>query len=255
MRALIVQELPVEYHILTADNGKTALSLLETLELPPDIILSDVMMPEMDGYEFTRAIRQKPEYEGIPILLITAKTDPVDRVTGIESGAIDYIVKPFNVRELLARVSAQLEMKQYRDRLKNAHDRLLEKLQNQVRRNMPDFTDGDSEEKVRQVKAFIDEHYEECDLGRAKIADALKMSERYLSTTFNTITGKKIPDYIRHLRVKKAKELLKDPEVCVINIVGQSGFNSLRQLNRAFKLETGLAPSEYQKKTSPGQEV
>jgi PAS domain S-box-containing protein len=102
-----------EYSIFTAGNGKEGLDMAVLHK--PDLILSDVMMPEMDGYEMTRQIRNNIELKGIPIILLTAKADPEMKISGLELGAVDYITKPFNLRELSARIKSQLEMKTLRD--------------------------------------------------------------------------------------------------------------------------------------------
>lgn len=111
-----------DYNMQTAQNGKEALKLLTHETWKPDLIIADVMMPEMDGYELTENIRRDPRFEGVPIILLTAKADIQMKVLGIEKGANDYIIKPFNPKELIARVHSQLELKLLRDRLMRANE-------------------------------------------------------------------------------------------------------------------------------------
>ncbi|MCP4132904.1 MAG: AAA family ATPase [bacterium] len=113
-----------EYYIETAQNGRKALEKLSREIFRPDLILADVMMPEMDGYEFTRAIRRDPGFEGLPIILLTARAATSMKIEGLKKGANDYIVKPFNPKELMMRIQSQLELKLLRDRLLEANESL-----------------------------------------------------------------------------------------------------------------------------------
>ena len=106
------------YQISVATNGRQALSVLERVR--PDLILLDVLMPEMDGFEACRRIKHNPAYQDIPIIFLTAKTDATDIVRGFELGAVDYVPKPFNAYELLARVNTHLTL----DRLNRENEQL-----------------------------------------------------------------------------------------------------------------------------------
>lgn len=116
--------LTTDYEVFQAVNGKEGLDL--ALQMKPDLILSDVMMPEMDGYELTRLIKSEPELSGVPVILLTAKADIRMKIEGLETGADDYIVKPFNTRELKARLKAHIEMKLLRDSIIKTNKRLEE---------------------------------------------------------------------------------------------------------------------------------
>ncbi|MCP4219896.1 MAG: response regulator [bacterium] len=104
------------YRVAPANNGIQALEVIE--ELQPDLVLLDIMMPELDGYEVCRRIKENPKVNEIPVIFITAKVATEDIVEGFKAGAIDYVTKPFNPSELLARVSTHLELKKSRDREK-----------------------------------------------------------------------------------------------------------------------------------------
>ncbi|MCP4132410.1 MAG: response regulator, partial [bacterium] len=132
MLSFLQDLLEKEYRVITAANGLLALSELRKSENSAAsiaLVLSDVMMPEMDGYELTAAIRREKKFEGLPIILLTAKADTSMKVEGISKGANDYIAKPFNAQELLARVRSQVELKELRDRLLDANDRLKQTLE------------------------------------------------------------------------------------------------------------------------------
>jgi|GEM_PF-6714681 len=130
-----------EYNIITASNGKEGYK--KALELLPDIIISDVMMPIMDGYELTRRIKSDKKLIGIPIILLTAKADITMMIEGLETGADDYLAKPFNSRELKARIKANLEMKVLRDKIKYQRDILEEK---------KDFLEELVKEKTKEIE-------------------------------------------------------------------------------------------------------
>src|SRR5512134_3865355 len=135
-RIMIVEDTPANIQILTgilkergyqlsiATDGRRALEALERVR--PDLILLDVMMPGMDGYETCRRIKSNAAWKDIPIIFLTAKSDTADIVTGFEAGAVDYVAKPFNAHELLARISTHLTIDQLRRSLAEAHKRELE---------------------------------------------------------------------------------------------------------------------------------
>ena len=126
------------YQISVATNGRQALSVLERVR--PDLILLDVLMPEMDGFEACRRIKHNPAYQDIPIIFLTAKTDATDIVRGFELGAVDYVPKPFNAYELVARVNTHLTL----DRLNRQNEQLL-------LHYGAAYPDSDREELVREI--------------------------------------------------------------------------------------------------------
>ena len=117
MREYLVAVLRSEYSVIEAQNGKKGVE--QVLLEKPDLIIADIMMPELNGYDMIALIRKQPELQSIPILVVTAIADMESRIQGFEMGANDYIVKPFNAQELKARVKANLEMKRLRDLLRN----------------------------------------------------------------------------------------------------------------------------------------
>lgn len=250
MREMISSFLKDEYVLESATNGREGLELLQNMPTLPDIILSDVMMPEMDGYEFTRMVHSNLDFKHIPILLLTAKSETRDSLSGFESGAIDYIIKPFNIRELKARIKAQLEMKSLHDKLRIKNEKLLARLREKVESVQPSH---DLEEKISALVEFIDDNYLDSELDRGRLADTIGVSEGYLSSAFKKMTGFTIPAYINSLRIEKAKELLRATDKTITDIVYYCGFDSLRHFNRQFKKETGSSPSEYRSSGERGE--
>lgn len=233
-----------KYRFLTAENGKTALALLKSLDDPPDIIVSDIMMPEMDGYEFTKRIREEKGYEGIPVILLTARADIAMKIEGFEKGATDYIVKPFNSSEFLARIKAQLELKSLRDRLIRTTADLYKRLEEKTGGASP--ISSSTEDKVAQVEEFIRSNFT-ADLSREGMAAAVGISADHLSRAFNQITGKRIDEYINGLRVEKAKQMLEETHDTITRIAFNVGFENLRTFNKTFLKLAGMTPSEWRR--------
>jgi PAS domain S-box-containing protein len=124
MQTFLRSLLEKDYSLILAGNGNEGLAKAEANH--PDLILADVMMPEMDGYEMTQRIKSQPDLRGIPVVLLTAKADPFMKLEGFDKGADDYVIKPFNADELRARIKAHLEMKSLRDRVARQRDKLQE---------------------------------------------------------------------------------------------------------------------------------
>ncbi len=246
MRSFIAEIVRNEYRVLTAQHGKEALEKLDSLEEPPDLIVSDVMMPEMDGYELTKRVREDARYEGIPIILLTAKAETSMKLEGFGRGATDYVVKPFNAGELLARMKAQLELKALRDRLVKANAALYRKLQEQTAGKPAASVSASAEEKVAHVEEFIRENYTS-DLSREGLAAAVGLSSDHLSRAFNKVTGKRIDEYINELRVEEARRRLRETEETIISIAFDVGFENVRTFNKVFGKIAGMTPSEWRK--------
>ncbi len=223
-------------------NGIKAMEYLDETEELPDLILSDVMMPEMDGYTLTRELRKNKKFEGIPIILLTAKSEISMKVEGLEYGATDYITKPFSVRELMARINSQIQLKKLRDKLEQVNKTLYQRLKNQA--GAEPRVSQSTEEKVKKVVEFLEENFT-ADLSREGLAAAVDLSPDHLSRTFNTITGKRLDEYINELRIEEAKRLLKTTDESVLSIAFQVGFENIRTFNRAFQKITGVVPTEF----------
>ncbi len=242
MRGLLCSILEGRYRVFTAINGREAMDFLGAADEVPDLVLADVMMPEMDGYELAERIRGDGRYEGMPVILVTARSEPQMKAEGLERGATDYIAKPFNARELLARIYAQLEMKRLRDRLARSNRALYRRLEEKLKASVG----ADAEEKVMEARAFIDENFSS-DLSREGLAAAVGMHPDHLSRAFNRVMGKKIAEYLHDLRVEKAKNLLTHTSDTVMRIAMECGFEDVRTFNRVFREIAGTTPSEYRK--------
>ncbi len=241
MHDLLRRLLGDSYNILTAMNGREALNILEFEAFIPDLVLADVMMPEMDGYELTQCLRKDSRFEGIPIILLTAKADEAMKIEGFERGATDYILKPFSAPELTSRIKAQIEMKKVRDRLARTNEMLYKKLASD--KKGLSVVSVSSEEKVLRVADFLRENYA-ADLSREGLAAAVDMSPDHLSRVFNRVQGKRIDEFINELRIQEAVKRLKYSDDTVTSIAFSVGFDNLRSFYSAFHKFTHKKPSD-----------
>ena len=167
------------------------------------------------------------------------------KIEGLETGATDYMAKPFNGRELIARVNAQLGMKSLRDRLVRSNNQLYAKLREAGKSS--DRSPGpDIEDKIRIVTDFIGENYT-ADLSREGLASAVNMSADYLSRMFNRVTGMRLDEYINDLRAADAAKRLAETDDTVIAIAMETGFESLRHFNRVFNKTYRMNPTDYRR--------
>jgi len=242
MRGLIGRILGVEYSVIEAVNGAEALGLLDAMKEPPDLILTDVMMPEMGGIELARKLGDDDRFAGIPVIMLTARADMEMKMEGFSSGAMDYIVKPFSARELKARIAVQMKMKSLRERLERSNRELYARLHEQAcgKRTVS----HGAEEKVRAVEEFIRANFR-LDISREGLAVAVDMSPDHLSRAFNRLYGKKIPDFINETRVREAVRRMEESDDTVLHIAFEVGFENLRTFNRAFLKIMGMTPTGY----------
>jgi len=235
MVAYLDQLLVKSYQTITAANGKEALQKWENLDV--DLVLADLMMPEMDGYELLQKLRSDGDNENLPVIFLTAKTDTPGKVKGFEKGANDYITKPFDPDELLARVKSQLKFRQLRETL-------LESLKkDQSKKTITETT----RIKIETVKAFLKENYGD-EISRDGIATAVDMSPDHLGRTFKELTGERILDYLNKIRIAEASTRLKTSNDKITDIAFDVGFGSLRSFNKVFRDIAGLTPSAFRKK-------
>ena len=230
------------YQTLLSPNGKTALEILKIEDV--SLMLADIMMPEMDGYELVRQVRDQEKYADLPIILLTAKSEITDKIKGIEKGANDYLTKPFSPEELLARIRSQLKFKSLRDNLISAR-----KKQASADRKITDL----SKLKIETVKAFLKENYQEESISRESLAEAVEMSPDHLGRSFKKFVGERIGDYLNQIRITEAARRLRetDENITVIGLDG--GFGNLRTFNKMFLKYMNENPSEYRQKNPTNQ--
>ena len=225
-----------KYKILTAFNGVEALKVLEKDE--PDIIISDVMMPEMDGIELCYKIKSDIKTCHIPFIMLTAKNNVIHRIQGIESGANAYIHKPFHPDYLQVRIEKLLEEKELI--LKHfTQDTIVENIT-----KLP--VNKDDKDFLRQVIEIIRNNIENENFQSSYVEEELAISSSQLYRKIKQIFGFSLGDLIRTIRLKHAAELLKKSNLTVSQVCYQSGFNNRSYFYREFKKMYNKTPKEYQ---------
>ena len=236
LRQLLVEHLSGCFNVFEAVNGEEGIKT--ALEKIPDIILSDIMMPGTSGLELCNCLKSNAETSHIPIVLLTAKSADEDQLSGIKKGADDYVVKPFNMNILTAKL---INLVNIRQKLKERFSNEISLLPESLAQNVMDET------FVQDVVAFIKENIQDNELNADRIARELKVSRSFVYKKIDALSGKSVNDFIRIIRLKAACELMKNPFVTLSEVAYAVGFTSLNYFSRSFKKQFNQLPSEYQK--------
>lgn len=226
-----------EYQLLSARDGEEGIEV--ALEKVPDIIISDVMMPKVDGFELCNTLKSDVITSHIPIVILTAKADLESRITGLEHGADAYLAKPFDKRELEVQLKNLLIIRQkMRQRYASLQD--LEPTEDAVILKEDEF--------IIRVRQKILANMTEESFGIPELCKQIGMSRSQLHNKIKSLTGRSTSHFIRLVRVEKACQLLRESELNVSLIAYEVGIENVSYFSRIFKAETGFSPSEYQAK-------
>jgi signal transduction histidine kinase/ligand-binding sensor domain-containing protein/AraC-like DNA-binding protein len=224
------------WRLIFAQDGEEAVGIV--IDQLPDIILCDVMMPRMNGYEFCRKIKNDSRTANIPVILITAKTSDENKFFGFESGADDYISKPFNIDLLVLKVSKMFERKK---NLVSSQKHKIDLSPSEI------VITSESEKLVKRAIAIVEENIGNPDFLVEDLCKKMAMSRVGFYKQILAITGKTPSEFIRHIRLKRAADLLEKSELYVNEIAYQVGFNDPKYFRKYFKDEFGMTPNEYKK--------
>lgn len=234
MRTYIRQSLSSAYRIAEATNGREALEQLQTIE--PDLIITDVMMPEMDGIEFTRTIKENLETCHIPVVLLTAHAETEHKLAGLETGADSYITKPFNMDYLLIRTGKLLEI---RKKMRDKFSRLINLEAQEV-------TVTDTEDLlVKNCIDYIRNHIADPELSIEKLAAELNLSRTSLHRKIKTLTGNSPIELIKTIRMKQAAYLLENSKLSISDIAYEVGFSTPSYFSTSFTAFWGISPTAF----------
>ncbi|MGV3504850.1 MAG: two-component regulator propeller domain-containing protein [Adhaeribacter sp.] len=222
------------YQIHEAPNGKLGWQL--ALQLLPDLIVSDIMMPEMDGLSLCRKVKQDPRTSRVPVILLTASISEEQKLKGFDTGANDYITKPFNFEILLSRVKNLL-----------VQQALLKKaLQVKLQVSPQDIPITPLDEKlIRKALETVERHLANPDFSVEEFSRELGMSRVYLYKKLLALTGQSPLEFIRSIRLKRAARLLEESQLTVAEIAYEVGFNNPKYFTKYFKAEFHCLPSAY----------
>ncbi len=233
VRSYVRMHLQNEYQMLEAENGEVGLN--KAIETIPDLIISDVMMPKMDGYQLCESLKTNEKTSHIPIILLTARAGEQDKVEGLETGADDYLTKPFNSKELHVRVDNLIQLR------RNLQERFRKEGLLQPR----DITMPSAEEAfLQKMMTILEENLGEEAFGVESLSDALYMSRRQLQRKIRALTDETPTDFIRSVRLQRAWQLLEQGAGSVSEVAFMTGFGSLPYFSTAFREKFGKPPSE-----------
>ena len=236
IRDYLTEALSENYDITGCENGKEGLAAV--LKQMPDLVISDVMMPEMDGTTLCSKIKTNNATSHIPVVLLTAKSREEDQLEGLEMGADAYIVKPFNM-DILRRTIDNLIHSHHTLQLKFGRNDQLEELVDDIKVKSPD------EKLLERVMQAINHNLNNADLSVDKIADEVGISRVHLHRKMKELTGQTPHDFIRNIRMKKAASLLSAGDMNVSEVMYACGFSNAASFSTVFKKMYGMSPREY----------
>jgi len=237
IREFLVDFLKKRFKIVEAEDGMQGLALAQ--ERIPDLIISDVMMPNMDGYEMCKLIKEDEKTNHIPVILLTANAQTEQRIEGLKAGADSYIPKPFHLEHLMTRIQKLVEL---RNKLKQKYLALsgtmtLEEI------------DFNAEDKsfLKNMDAIIEENLSNSELSVKDIESSLGYSRMQLYRKLKSITDLSAVEYIRNYRLKRAVEMMHSTNLRVTEIVFSVGFTSASYFGKCFKQKYGKTPTDFVK--------
>ena len=247
IRQYIADSMGDDYKVIQASDGQDGVRL--ALEQIPDIIVSDIMMPKMNGIELTRQLKEDVRTSHIPIILLTAKDSIEDKEEGYDSGADSYLTKPFSARLLQSRIQNLLsnrrrlaELITFRGSHEPSDPIIVQDVIDEPQLNRLD------QEFIDKLNRIIEDNITTEDLDMAFMTDKMAMSHSTFYRKVKALTGMSAKEYIRKLRLQRCAELLRIGDYNVTEAANMTGFNDLGHFREVFKQEFGVAPSEYAKR-------
>ena len=231
---LISDQFKNHYQILIASDGEEGIRL--ATEYLPDLVISDIMMPRKDGIELAKTLKKDERTSHIPIILLTAKMDDADRLQGLDTGADDYVVKPFNKEILAIRV----------DKLIAQRDKLRQKYMQEVVLHPKEIAITSVDEKfLQRIQTIIDHHLTNCKFNAEVFSKEMNMSRMQLHRKLKALLGVTATEFIKTERIKIAAQLLTESKVNISEVGYAVGFNDLSYFTRCFKEVFGVSPKAY----------
>lgn len=224
-----------KYNVLTATNGEKAQRQIQKASL--DVVVTDVMMPVMDGIELTRWIKESEDFSQLPVIMLTAKTQDADRNEAYQAGADAYITKPFNLADLQLRIDNIIANRQ----------RIRQKFQSQTDFDVEDQHYSNPDELfIKSLIEKVNEHIMDSDYGREQLAADLCISSSTLYNKLRAITGQNVTSFITSIRMKEACRIIrKNPNIRINELCYDVGFSTPRYFSQCFKKEFGMGVKEY----------
>lgn len=230
-------ELNLEYKVYTACNGHEGIKLAK--EVLPDAIITDVVMPEMDGFELCKSIKTDASTSHIPLLMLTARTTIENRIEGIENGADAYMVKPFDLTLLKLRLSQLITSRQL------IFDKYFGAISGADEKINSSSIDKDF---IQKLLFYINENISDSNLSVEELASQLELSRSQLYRKIKALTGQTVNEFIRKIRLERAKQILISGNANISEACFSVGFSSPSYFSKCFKVHFGVLPSELELK-------
>ncbi len=234
MREYLKESLDSSYIIEEAVNGEQGLR--KAVKTIPDLIISDMMMPKMDGNEMTRILKNDEKTSHIPIIILTARSGQENKLEGLQTGADDYLTKPFDIKELQVRIENLISI---RKKLQEKFSRI----ENKTPRAEEKKLTGIDEKFMFKVMDIIEKHISEKDFNIEDFCSEVAMSRTQLHRKLKALTGKSASIYIRSVKLSKAKRMIEEQKGNISEIAYSIGFSSPAYFTKCFKEEFGYPPS------------
>jgi signal transduction histidine kinase/ligand-binding sensor domain-containing protein/DNA-binding response OmpR family regulator len=234
LRAYLVESLKTKYKIIEASDGKQGWQ--KALANHPQVIISDVNMPGIDGIEMVRKIKNDTRTKHIPIIMLTVLSDETDQLKGLESGASDYLTKPFSFHLLSIKIENLLSLNSL---LKNTYSKHIQFETPEVE------IESEDEKFLLKFTRYVEEHIENPNLSIEELSKAMFVSRGTLYVKVLSFTGETPVEYVRSLKLKKALSLLQKNDLKISQIAYSVGFSNPNYFARAFKAKFNVSPSEY----------
>lgn len=234
VRSYIAEQLDGKYKIIEAENGRTGFQ--KAIEQTPDLIITDIMMPEMDGTQLCKLLKTNEKTSHIPVIMLTARADQADKLEGLETGADDYLVKPFDTKELLVRIANLLEQRR--------------KLQDHYRRTLvaltPDALHMESMDStfLQRIRQVVEANLDDENFSVVELGTQIGMSRSQLHRKCAALTGFAPNEIIRNMRLERARQLLESKSGNASEVAYLCGFSSPGYFSKCFKDYFGKLPSE-----------
>ncbi len=239
IRNLVSDGLAADFMTVEAQNGATAFDIC--LAEHPDLIVSDIMMPVMDGYELCHKIKNDHRTSHIPIILLTAKDSAEGRIRGYTEGADGYIGKPFNLKELNVHIQSVID----------SRNKIRQRFREKIKIDPDELAISNLDKKFMvQITRYVESNLSEPGLSVEQLVNHFKISGVTLNKKLKSLTGKTANSFIRSMRLKRAMHLLRNEPLTVSEVTYKVGFNDLKYFRECFKKEYDINPSEYRRKVT-----
>lgn len=239
VRNYICQELQSQYNIISAANGKTAFPI--ALKENPDLIISDIVMPKMNGIKFCRKVKNNIKINHIPVILLTGKTDDETKVQGLDIGADAYLAKPFNIEILKKTIKSLIRNRTILKNSFGGHQAQNDKVEKvQVK--------SADEKLIQRFMDVVNKNIQKTDLSVEMIAQELGISRVHLYRKLKQLTNQSARELIKNVRLTQAGELMTSKNITVSEVAYATGFSSVSKFSTSFKEFYGMPPSKYREK-------